>query len=123
MGWQGRLLRVGGPCPKPRLPNPATMGGEAGGDPGGKAGGSGAAAAGGARGAMAGTGRAVLGLAAVPSHSRGAQLPRKASSLHELNFSGGLQEAGGLNLDGLRAFAQRCYKTFIVAEDEVRMCS
>lgn len=69
------------------------------------------------------TGRAVLSLAAVPSRSRDAQLPRKALSLHELNFSGSLQEAGGLNLDGLRAFAQCCYKTFIVVEDEVRMCS
>ena len=70
-----------------------------------------------------GTGTQVGLCSAGPSRSQDARLPRKALSLQELNFSGGLREAGGLNLDGLRAFAQCCYKTFIVVGDEVRMCS
>lgn len=45
-----------------------------------------------------------------------------APSLHELNSSGRPREVGGrlLSLDGLPTFAQRCYKTRFVAEDEAR---
>lgn len=48
---------------------------------------------------------------AVPSHSQDAQLPRKALSRPEWNFSGRRAELGRAP-----AFAQRRYKTSIVVD-------